>query len=193
MSKQALKKQIRTGHRTRTGQQVMGPAPVPASIRETTPGGGCAPVGATVPRSWGAACPSGDCTAENLAANLGRMYAGERYPCRELTYWTKFTATAGGLVVFKENSLVTICPTRVIIDWEGTAPAVTCTLDSFTVGNQNQVVGDPIPVAVFQQNSYSIVPYVTDCIKAGIPFAFQISGAGAAKVGYFGIVGPAIG
>jgi len=54
-------------------------------------------------------------------------------------------------------------------------------------------VGDPIPVAVFQQNSYSIVPYVTDCIKQGIPFSFQISGAGAAKVGYFGIVGPAIG
>jgi len=189
MSKQALRSKVRTGH-TRTGQQVMGPPPVPVAIREDGP---CAPALPGQPMSWGAACPSGDCTAENLAKNLGRMFAGERYPCRELTYWVKFTATAGGLVQHKENALVTICPTRVVIDWEGNAPAATCTLDSFMVGNQNQVVGDPIPVAVFQQNSYSIVPYVTDCIKQGIPFSFQISGAGAAKVGYFGIVGPAIG
>lgn len=154
---------------------------------------GCGPIPATVPQSWGAACPAGDCSAADLAANLNRVFAGERYPCRELTYWIKMTATAGGVASFNNNSLITICPTRVVFDYEGAAPAATAQLDTFTVGNQNQIVGDPLPVASLFPFSYAIVPFVTDCIKAGMPFAVSISGLAAAKVVYFGIVGPAIG
>jgi hypothetical protein len=153
-------------------------------------GGPCGPVMPTQPRSWGAACPTGDCTADSLASMLGRE---TRIPCRELTYWIKMTATAGGVASFNNNSTVTICPTRVIFDYEGAAPAPTAQLDTFTVGNQNQIVGDGLPVATLFPFSYAIVPFVTDCIKAGMPFAISISGLAAAKVVYFGIVGPAIG
>ena len=153
-------------------------------------GGPCGPVLPTQPRSWGAACPTGDCTADSLASMLGRE---TRIPCRELTYWIKMTATAGGVASFNNNATVTICPTRVIFDYEGDDPAVTAQLDTFTVGNQNQIAGDPLPLGAIARDSYAIVPFVTDCIKAGMPFAVSMSGLAAAKVVYFGIVGPAIG
>src|SRR5262245_64582675 len=80
----------------------------------STNGGNCAPVAPTRPMSWGAACPTGNCTSENLASSLNRQFAGDRYPCRELPYTLQLTA-AGGVVSFEANSKVTICPTRVIV------------------------------------------------------------------------------
>lgn len=167
--------------KTRTGQR----------MANQTGNGPCGPVGSTVPQSWGAACPTGNCTSENLAAMLGRAFAGERYPCRELTYWVPMIADAGGVATFDDNSRVTICPTRVIVT--GAVTNLGVLLSRFEIGNQNQVVGDPMPVAMLAPISYQIIPFVTDCIRAGLPFGVTITGLTADDVIYFGIVGPTIG
>lgn len=155
-------------------------------------GAPCGPAMPTQPQSWGAACPTGNCTADMLASNLGRAFAGERYPCREIPYWTRVTASAAGIATFDGNSKVTICPTRVIIH-PNAAATVDVQLSRFEIGNQNQVVGDPIPVPFLNVQSYVIIPFVTDCLKAGIPFGFTIIGAASGAVFDFGIIGPAIG
>lgn len=179
----------------RTGQSPAGM--VPGNVI----GGGngsCGPAPATSTRSWGAACPTGACSADQLAANLNRTFAGERYPCRELTYWIKMTADGSGVCTFNQNSKVTICPTRVIAfedsETSGLLPVAGPLLTVFEIGNQNQIVGDPIPLALLNPSAYQIIPFVTDCIKAGMPFNVTITGATAGTgVVYFGIVGPAIG
>lgn len=153
----------------------------------------CGPALPAQPQSWGAACPTGHCTADQLAANLNRAFAGERYPCREIPYWIPLTADAGGVASFDDNSRVTICPTRVIIAPRDGSALLAVQLSRFEIGNQNQVVGDPIPIPFLSQNSYVIIPFVTDCIKAGMPFGITIIGAAEDDVFDFGIIGPAIG
>lgn len=171
----------------RTGQQMANPA------RANGGNGGCGPVGATSLNSWGPGCPTGNCTADQLASNLGRAFAGERYPCRELTYWLRMLIDANGNATFSDNSKVTICPTRVVVMSPGTVvPSIL--LDTFEIGNQNQIVGDPIPFPLLDVASYQIIPFVTDCIKAGMPFHVHLSGTAAENtVVYFGIIGPTIG
>lgn len=157
--------------------------------------GSCGPMPATQTQSWGAACPPGQCTSESLAAALNRAFAGERYPCRELTYWIPVDPGGATTASFDGNALVTICPTRVIAmvtDSTGT-PVIQGFLSRFTVGNQNQIVGDPLPLEAIDTTSYSIIPFVTDCIKAGMPWGFTMTGLPADGSAYFGIIGPAIG
>lgn len=174
--------------KVRTGQAAMMGVP-----RQNGNGGSaCGPAMPTQPQSWGAACPTGNCTAENLAANLNRAFAGERYGCREIPYWIELTADAAGEAAFDDNSRVTICPTRVIIA-PRQAATVAVRLSRFEVGNQNQVVGDPMPVVFLNPQSYVIIPFVTDCIKAGMPFGITIIGAAEDDIFDFGIIGPAIG
>lgn len=177
-----LSQQLKSSSQTRTGQRMSG---------NGNGNGGCGPVAPTQPQSWGAACPTGHCTAEMLATNLGRAFAGERYPCREIPYWTRLVADAGGVAEFDDNSRVTICPTRVIVQSQDTTLAIQ--LSRFEVGNQNQVVGDPMPIFFLGPASYVIIPFVTDCIKAGMPFGITIIGATEDDVFDFGIIGPAIG
>lgn len=174
---------------TRTGQNVMGPSGV---RNNGNGGGGCGPVAPTVPQSYGAACPPGGCTADSLAAALNRSFAGEKYPCRELTYWIPLVASAGGVATFAGNSKVTICPTRVIV-YSVAVPTSAMFLSAFEIGNQSQIVGDGVPIGMLVPNSWAIIPFVTDCIKSGLPFSFTIQGLGAAAVLYFGIIGPTIG
>lgn len=189
--------------RMRTGQRVAAPATMMAPIQPMVPStytgptggnggnGNCGPAPMTVPRSWGPACPTGFCTAQDLAANLGRAFAGERYPCRELTYWTSATADAAGVATFADNSRVTICPTRVIIDHADVL--VNQLLTVFEMGNQNQIIGDGIPVPFLNSQSYVIIPFVTDCLRAGLPFSWTVTGLTPDDVVYFGLIGPVIG
>lgn len=156
--------------------------------------GGCGPAPPTIPKSWGPACPTGACRADDLARNLGRAIAGENYGCREIPYWTRVTADGAGLVDSTQNSRVTICPTRVMIAIEDEAVLPNGTvLTVFEMGNQNQIVGDGIPVNQLLPDSFQIIPFVTDCLKAGLPFRFRIQGLNATQVVYFGLIGPAIG
>lgn len=155
--------------------------------------GGCAPL-ATQPQSWGAACPPGYCTADELARNLNRSFAGERYPCRELPYTLVAVADAGGVATFKENSRVTMCPTRVILSLDDeVAVPNDALLTSFEIGNQNQIIGDPLQILQFNPFSYAAIPFVTDCIKAGLPFSATITGLTADNVAYLTLIGPTIG
>lgn len=175
------------GHRT--GQT---PGMFAAPVR---PGnGGCAPTPPTQPQSWGAACPPGFCTGDQLAQNLNRSFAGERYGCRELPYTVTGTADAQGDLTISQNSTVTMCPTRVMVMGDdGVVIPADASLTVFEIGNQNQILGDPIPVSHLSPFSYQIIPFVTDCIKAGIPFTITISGWGADEVAYVTLIGPAIG
>lgn len=157
-------------------------------------GGGCFSPGPGQPMSWGAACPTGYCTAHDLAESLGRAFAGERYPCRELTYWTKLTADANGVADTgdSKNSKVTICPTRIVaFAMPASANAL---LEVFQMGNQNEIIGDPIPIQLLDPDSFQIIPYVTDCLRAGLPFRVRVSGLTATTgILYFGLIGPTIG
>lgn len=155
--------------------------------------GPCGPSAPTQPMSWGAGCPDGSCSADQLASNLNRAFAGERYPCRELTYWNRLIVDANGEATFNDNSKVTICPTRVIILAPGVVTPIIF-LSEFEIGNQNQIVGDPIPFPILDVASYQAIPFVTDCIKAGMPFEVKLTGTAAEDtVVFFGIIGPAIG
>lgn len=191
----------------RTGQDYrMGPPP-PAQYPNGGPamqypnggngnGPACGTLPPATPMSWGAACPPGQCSSEDLAANLNRAFAGERYGCRELPYWLSATVDANGVATFEQNSTVTICPTRVMFAAGGPDPlafAATAVLAEFTMGNQNQVVGDPLPLALIATNSYQSIPFVTDCLKAGLPFKIRLEGLTVGDVVYFGILGPAVG
>lgn len=176
----------------RTGQTLAAQAQANAMANGSN-GPACGPMAPTVPMSWGAGCPPGGCTGADLAASLGRAFAGERYPCRELPYWLAATSDAGGIATFSQNSLVTICPTRVLVLSSAADGDLDAVMSEFTVGNQNQVVGDPLPIRFLHPQSYQIIPFVTDCIKAGMPFRIVITGNTAATDVYVGLIGPAIG
>src|SRR3990172_11025975 len=133
--------------RTRTGQAPGLMSPGGIGNGAAGPCGGLPPA---APHSWGAACPTGTCTSESLAASLNRAFAGEKYGCRELPYWILGTATAGGVVTIAQNSLVTICPTRVMfVEGDGGATPADAIMSVFEIQNQNQIVGDPIPPFIF--------------------------------------------
>ena len=165
-----------------------------ARTGQTARTGACGPVQATQVQSWGAACPTGDCTAQDLAANLNRSFAGERYGCRELPYTLVGTADATGLVVIDTNSQVTMCPTRVIVslDDEVVVPN-DAVMTSFQIGAQNQIIGDPIPVLQLSSFSYQAIPFVTDCIRAGLPFSIGLEGFAEDTRVFVTLIGPAIG
>jgi len=181
--------------KTRTGQNVMGPVSGGMPVGSTFPhGGGCGVAPQATPQSWGSACPSGFCTSADLATALNRAFAGERQGCRELPYWLEGTSTAGGLLTLTQNALVTICPTRVVIleTLNGAIPDL-AVMNEFTIGNQNQIAGDPLPVNVLALGAYQTIPFVTDCIKAGIPFTVGFAGLDATTAYYVGLIGPAVG
>lgn len=199
----AIKDQIRTGARSRarTGQApgMMAVRDANGNVVEVPINGGigpaCGPMAPTQPQSWGAACPPGMCDPTTLAASLGRSFAGERYGCRELTYWLTADFDASGETGFNVNSSITICPTRVVavvLDPAGTV-VEEGVLETFTVGAQNQIYGDPLPLATIAPWSYSVIPFVTDCIRAGGPFGASFSGGTQGNNVYFGLIGPAIG
>lgn len=176
---------------TRTGQFM---PPVDMGGNRGGSGGGCFAPPQGQPQSWGSACPSGHCTSEDLAANLGRSFGGERYGCRELPYWLMGTSDAGGLLTLSQNAIVTICPTRIVVVAEdGAAVAAAAVLERFDVGNQNQIAGDPLPLRIVGLTGYQSIPFVTDCIKAGIPFEMEFSGLDATTDYFVGLIGPAIG
>lgn len=180
--------------RARTGQAVLGPvAPLDGyPVQRTT--GPCAGPPMAQPQSWGAACPTGDCSSEDLARNLGRAFAGQRYGCRELGYWLEGTATAGGVVTISQNALVTICPTRVLVVPQNTATVPAgAVMTVFEMGSQNQIQGDPLPLDILLLDSYATIPFVTDCLKAGLPFRIVMTGLTAAAVYSVGLIGPASG
>lgn len=156
--------------------------------------GGCGPARATTLNSWGSGCPPGFCTAEQLANSLGRAVAGERYPCREIPYWVSAVATAGGLISITQNSTVTICPTRIVVAGDdGVGIPIGASLSVFEIGNQNQIIGDPLPALLLAPGSYAPIPFVTDCMRAGLPFSIQGTGFTAAQNVYIALIGPAIG
>jgi hypothetical protein len=158
--------------------------------------GPCAPMSPAQPQSWGAACPPGHCDSNSLAAAMGRAFGGERYGCRELTYWiTPLELDAAGAGMQSQNATVTICPTRVIAIVKDSALAAAGEgyLSEFTIGNTNQIVGDPLPLAVLAPYSYAIIPFVPDCIRAGMPFSISVVDGPAEGFVYFGLVGPTIG
>lgn len=198
-----IKDQIRTGARSRarTGQApgMMTVRDANGNVVEVPVNGGigpaCGPMAPTQPQSWGAACPPGICDPSTLAASLGRSFVGERYGCRELTYWLFGEFDAGGQLTFAQNSDLTICPTR-IVGWV-TDPAgdrvQEGVLSTFTIGAQNQIFGDPLPLSTISPDSYQMVPFVTDCIRAGGPFSLTVTGGTPGNLVYVGLIGPAIG
>lgn len=180
---------FKPGHGHRTGQTMMSPSPV-----RQNGSGPCGPAAPAVPMSWGAACPPGGCTGAELAAALGRAFAGERYPCRELPYTVRGTTDGGGDLTLSQNSLVTICPTRVMISQDdGVVVPANASLVSFTIGSQNQVLGDPIPASHLSPFSYQIIPFVGDCMRSGMPFELVLEDFAADSTVYVTFIGPAVG
>jgi hypothetical protein len=177
---------MRTNGGHRTGVDV-----APTGAQGRTMNGGCGPAPATVLRSWGSGCPAGACSADQLAAALGRE---PRYACKEIPYTLVGMADATGLVVISENSKVTICPTRVIIslDDEVVVPN-DAVMTSFEIGNQNQIIGDPIPVLQLSSFAYQAIPFVTDCLRAGLPFSMGLEGFAEDTRVFVTLIGPAIG
>lgn len=179
---------------TRTGAGYMGPSPVDFPYSGNGNGGGCSAQLPAQPQSWGSACPSGTCTSADLAASLGRAFGGERYGCREIGYWLSGTSSAGGALTLTQNALITICPTRIIAAASGgQAIGTGALLTVFTVGSQNQIFGDPLPLAVIAPDSVQMVPFVSDCIKSGTPFTLTFTGLTATTLYSIGLIGPAIG
>lgn len=164
------------------------------AIRTGQSNGGCAPVPPAVPMSWGAACPSGNCTSADLAASLNRAFAGEKMGCKEIPYNLRGASNGAGALTLTQNALITICPTRVLFSTDDLLgiPAV-AVMTLFTIGAQNQILGDPIPVGVLGGASYAIIPFVTDCIKAGTPFTMTFTGLTATQFHNVTLIGPAIG
>lgn len=130
--------------------------------------GACAPVQATQVRSWGAACPSGYCPPEDLPAALNRWFAGDRAGCRELPYTVRLDSDgdpADPVAVTQSfNALVTMCPTRII-----TYSAGSWLINQIRIGNQNQLVGGPVPAEAFATDVFASVPIVPDCMRSGQP------------------------
>jgi hypothetical protein len=144
----------------------------------------CGPPLATQLRSHGSACPPPGC---DLATGLGRYYS-DAGTCRELTYWVFTTAASSTF-----QTTVTMCPTRIVIVEE--IPTFGRTLDTLVFGNQNQMVGDPLPLLAFAPDAVQAIPWVTDCIKSGQQVSFTIGGTAPAEGNavWLGFVGPMIG
>jgi len=159
--------------------------------------GQCGPVQATQLRSWGAACPTGFCAPDNLPAALGRWFAGDRAGCRELPVTVRLTGlrdVAVPLVVTNNGvAPVTMCPTRIIAYAEAGS---TWDINVMRFGNQNQLVGGPVPSVAFDSGVFASVPLVPDCLRAGQPVQFQATlgiGAAATFSLWITLIGPMVG
>lgn len=186
--------------RTRTGQGpgMMSPSPVPTSTASRTPMNSDQPGGApgacgTAPGgnvSWGSGCPSGYCLPADLPASLGRVFAGEARGCREIPLSFYGTVDANGDLVFDGNAPITICPTRLIIVSDGDP----LFLSSIKFGNEPQMIGnEPIYSTVFAQNAWGAIPFVMNCLKAGLPYNITLSSGTPDDNITVVLLGPAIG
>jgi hypothetical protein len=163
--------------------------------------GACGPSQPTQPMSWGAACPPGFCTPDNLPASLGRWFSGDRAGCTEKPYTIKLTATSDVALVVTATvtttSKVTMCPTRLLIvtdaaynQWE---------IQTLQFGNQNQIVGGPAPVGSFGSPTafQQTVPFVPDCLRAGMPYTITMNlkpeAMATLRTVYLTFIGPMVG
>lgn len=159
--------------------------------------GACGPVQATALKSWGAACPTGFCLPDNLPAQLGRWFAGDRAGCREVPYVVQLTGTRDAAldvaVAVTRNSTVTMCPTRIIAYATGARWDIT----SIKFGAVDQIIGGPVPMNVLDTAAYAAVPIVPDCFRAGQPMSFGATILPDAAVGthslFLVFIGPMVG
>jgi hypothetical protein len=164
--------------------------------------GQCGPAPANVTKSWGSACPDGYCPPANLPDALGRYFAGDRSGCREVPYTLHFSATEGGVAaVFADvtvtgNSKVTMCPTRMLITHDGVTGGA-WRFKRLQFGNQNQVVGDTFPVSAYDPAAFQAVPFVPDCLRAGMPYEVVLELEGdatpVARQAWVTLIGPMVG
>jgi len=135
--------------------------------------GQCGPTQPTQARSWGAACPSGYCPPGDLPASLGRWFAGDRSACAEKPYTVRIDATTDAAAAVAAdvapNASVTMCPTRIIAFSTSTGWLV----DQIRFGNQNQLVGGPVPWQSMGTGVFAAVPIVPDCMYAGMPINIE--------------------
>lgn len=162
--------------------------------------GQCGPPQATVLKSWGAACPTGFCPPDNLPQALNRWFAGDRAGCRELPYGLNVTVT-GAVATdtawsIERTSKVTMCPTRLLASYDLGTDSGPFVISKIQFGNQNQIVGGPIPINNFHPGAFQPVPFVPDCLKAGQPFSIEgtlKAGAAVASSLYLTFIGPVVG
>lgn len=136
--------------------------------------GQCGPVQASQLKSWGAGCPSGYCPPSDLPEALGRWFAGDRAGCREIPYAIRFTTSAGlanSNVSTSRAAPITMCPTRVMA-W---ADGGEWLIRGMSFGAQEQIIGGPTPVGMFDPMAYQPVPFVPDCVRSGIPMTFDVT------------------
>lgn len=148
--------------------------------------GACGPAPGAVPKSWGAACPPGYCTPDNLPTALSRWFAGDRAGCKELPYTMKTSLTSSTTLVLTATitgvSKVTMCPTRLMVVTDnGGGPTSGAghnqwEITSITFGNQNQLVGGPVGADTWNPQFFSqLVPMVPDCLRAGQPYTINLN------------------
>lgn len=159
--------------------------------------GACSPGPATQTRSWGAACPSGYCPPSELPAALGRFFAGDRAGCSEKPFTIRLDGTTDAAldvsVVDSRNASVTMCPTRIIMWATGN-----WLVNQIRFGNENQIVGGPVPWQAFGPGVFAAVPIVPDCMYAGLPMTIdtdlQADGVGGnARSLFVCFLGPMVG
>lgn len=162
--------------------------------------GQCGPAPATELRSWGAACPQGFCPPDNLPEALGRWFAGDRSGCRELPYTILLSDTGAvatdTTVSVERTSKVTMCPTRMLVTPFLGAASGPWEISKIQFGNQNQIVGGPMPTNLFDPAAFQVVPFVPDCLRAGQPFEIEAilkAGAAVASSLYVTFLGPVVG
>ncbi len=162
--------------------------------------GQCSPAQATVPRSWGSACPPGFCPPDGLPEALGRWFAGDRSGCRELPYTIHIPVTGSATLdvasTVERNSKVTMCPTRMMVTTNYGTASGPFEITRIQFGNQNQIVGGPLPAGMFDPGAFQVVPFVPDCLRAGLPFSISVNllaGAAVASDIWLTFIGPAVG
>lgn len=134
--------------------------------------GACGPTPANVVGSWGGACPVGNCRPDDLPAELGRYFAGDRGDCKEMPYAFQFVGQASGTaVVVNTTSILTMCPTRLVAVERGTAAVdeTNWVINSIVFGNQNQIVNNDIIASAFRTTAKQSVPLAPACLMGGTP------------------------
>lgn len=163
--------------------------------------GQCGPVRATQARSWGAACPPGYCPPANLPDALGRFFAGDRSGCKEAPYTIALSGTRAAAdpvsVTVSRTSPITMCPTRLVAWQTDDTPPAGWLIDTIQFGAQNQLIGGPVPAEAFDRQAFQMVPFVPDCLRAGMPYTITATILPEAAVGdqtlYLTFIGPMVG
>jgi hypothetical protein len=162
--------------------------------------GECGPGPATQLQSWGSACPPGLCLPEDLPPRLNNWFAGDRSGCRELPYTIHIpvlgSATLDVASTVERNSKVTMCPTRMMVTTNYGVASGPFEITKIQFGNQNQIVGGPLPAGMFDPGAFQVVPFVPECLKAGLPFSIGVNllaGAAVTSDIWITFIGPAIG